>query len=174
MNLKSPKLVFSTFRKWKRYSFFKIKHQSERAFWIFRSFQKSAPKRHFWIYIEKNGPKKYFSTFQDQKRLQKVLFWLHSNWKADSRRFFKLKFKNNPKMCFSFLQNQKRLKNNSKSIACLHWKKIFQGLKCMILTLEKMLSEKFHCHRIEHIWISLWNFFVSSAGLTGVVISEKN
>ena len=37
-----------------------------------------------------------------------------------------------------------------------------------------MLSKKFHCDRIDHIWVSLWNIFLSSVGLTGVVISEKN
>ena len=35
-------------------------------------------------------------------------------------------------------------------------------------------GKKFHCDLIDHICVSLWNIFLSSVGLTGVVISEKN
>ena len=79
----------------------------------------------FEFISKKNGPKKYFSTFQDQKRLQKVLFWLHSNWKADSRRFFKLKFKNNPKTCFSFFSESKTTQKQFQINSVFTLKKIY-------------------------------------------------
>ena len=40
--------------------------------------------------------------------------------------------------------------------------------------IRKHFIKKFYCDRIKHIWVSLWNIFLSSVGLTGVVISEKN
>ena len=33
-----------------------------------------------------------------------------------------------------------------------------------------MLWKKYYCDRIEYIWVSLWNFFLSSIGLAGAVI----
>ena len=39
---------------------------------------------------------------------------------------------------------------------------------------EKVSLQKFHCGRIEHIWVSLWNFFLSSIGPAGIDIFEEN
>ena len=48
------------------------------------------------------------------------------------------------------------------------------GLKHIIWAQEKALFQKCYCGHIEHLWLSLWNVFLSFIGLTGIDISEEN
>ena len=46
--------------------------------------------------------------------------------------------------------------------------------KWSILKQGDVWLKKFYWDQIEHIWVSLWNFFLSSIGLAGIDIPEEN